>query len=281
MSGDHGAVVVADGIRRLTLPSDTLPPFDATHVWLLTAGAQAALVDPGFRDPAAVETVARAMDAAGARDLKMVLLTHTHRDHLAGLGAVRERFGDVPVYVHPAESERVPDGARVLPLQDGRRLMLAGRVITAVHTPGHAPGHLSFQVEDAGGVLCGDLLTAEGSTWVGLPEGDANAYLASLERVASLRPEWLGPAHGPPIPDAAAAIARAKDRREARARQIEEALHEPLGLVELRRRVYPEAEESTAAVVEASLLAHLVRLMAQTRVMHLGEGPEGPYRRRV
>lgn len=277
---DRVPVRIAEGVFRLTLPSDTLPPYEDTHLWLITAADQAALVDPGFRTPGHVEQVARALQVVGARDLKMVLLSHTHRDHLAGLAAVRERFGDVPVYVHPAERERVPGRGRLLSLQDDRRLMLAGRVIHALHTPGHAPGHLAFHLADVAGVLSGDLLTAEGSTWVGVPEGDADAYLASLERISALRPAWLGPAHGPELGDAASAVARARESRRARSAQIEQALHEPLALDELRRRVYPEATGRMVPVVEASLLAHLAALMARTRVMHLGEGPDGPYRRR-
>lgn len=278
-AGPGGTVRTADGVLRLPLASDTLPPYESTNLYLIIAADRAALVDPGFRDPADVSRVARTLRDAGVRDLAMVLLTHTHGDHVAGLPALRERFGAVPVYVHPAEMDLVPGDGPVLALQHDRRLMLAGRTIRAVHTPGHAPGHLSFHLGDVGGVLCGDLLTAEGSTWVGLPEGDAEAYLESLNAVQALDPDWIGPAHGPEARSAGDAIGRARRRRSDRERQIEEALDEPLDLSTLRERVYGAVPEDARKVVEASLLAHLARLMRTMRVVHLGTGPEGPFRR--
>lgn len=278
-TGGAAAVRVAPGVARLTLAARTLPPFDATNVWLLTSADRAALVDPGFRDPA---DVARVAEALGGRELKMVLLSHTHPDHVAGLPAVLERFGSVPVYVHPAEAERVPGDADVRALQGGRALMLAGRLVRAVHTPGHAPGHLAFHLPDVGGVLAGDLLTARGSTWVGLPEGDAGAYLASLDALEELAPGWIGVAHGTDPGPPGAAIARARRGRHAREAAIEEALRDTLRLDELRARVYGDVAEGPArALVDASLLAHLQRLMATLRVLHLGEGSDGPYRRRA
>lgn len=280
MSGAPEAVEVAPGVRRLALPSDTLPPYDATHLWILSAADQAALVDPGFRDPDDLRHVERALRAAGVRDLKMVLLTHTHPDHVAGLPAVLERFGAVPVHVHPAEAGRLPPGTPTRPLGDGRRLMLAGRVVRAVHTPGHAPGHLAFHLPEAEGVVAGDLLTDRGASWVGLPEGDARAYLASLDRIEALAPAWIGTGHGGDPGPPAEALRRARRHRRTRETQVEAALGRPRRLDELRGAVYPDAPEAARRLVDASLLAHLAKLMAEMRVVHLGDGPEGPYRRR-
>ncbi len=296
---------VASGVHQLALPSRTLPPFDRTWVTLLVAAGRAALVDPGFADPRDADVLVDWAREHGARDLDRVLLTHTHGDHVAGLPALLERLGPVPVHVHPAEADRVPGDADVRPLADGRRLMLGGAVVQALHTPGHAPGHLAFELSmpaDAAGpterpgVVAGDLLTGRGSPWIGLPEGDVAAYLNSLARIRSRAPAWLAVAHGEPVTDPAAALDAARDHRLRREAAIVAALSEPLRTDELATRVYGELRgdpsghphddphddrrRDARSLVRNALLAQLVKLMREMRVMHLGDDAEGPWARR-
>jgi len=288
---------VAPGVHQLALPSRTLPPFDATWVTLLVADGRAALIDPGFADPRDADVLVAWARERGARDLDRVFLTHTHGDHVAGLPALLERLGPTSVHVHPAEADRVPGDADVRPLGDGRRLVLGGAVVHALHTPGHAPGHLAFELSwpaDASGrtqppgVVAGDLLTGRGSSWIGLPEGDVAAYLNSLARIRSRGPAWLAVAHGETIPDPAGALDAARDHRLRREAAIVAALDEPLRTDELATRVYGELREDPRGVaargarslVRNALLAQLVKLMAEMRVMHLGDDAEGPWARR-
>ncbi|MDZ7707246.1 MAG: MBL fold metallo-hydrolase [Trueperaceae bacterium] len=306
---------IAPGVHQLALPSRTLPPFTDTWTTLLVANGRAALVDPGFMDPRDAEVLVDWARRHGARDLDRILLTHTHGDHVEGLPALLELLGPVPVHVHPAEADRVPGDGDVRPLGDGRRLMLGGAVVQAIHTPGHAPGHLAYELSwptdpggqtDAGGqtqpagVVAGDLLTGRGSSWIGLPEGDVAAYLDSLARVRSRAPSWLTVAHGEPIDDPVTALDAARDHRLRREAAIVAALSEPLGTDELATRVYGELDSDPAghpdgdadddsdgdlrrsprSLVRAALLAQLVKLMREMRVVHLGDDAEGPWVRR-
>lgn len=87
--------------------------------------------------------------------LTHVLLTHHHHDHVAELDAVRERFPEIPVLIHPAERELVPGATGTL--SPGETVTAGDLAIVAIHTPGHTAGMLSLL---AGGtnVFTGDTL---------------------------------------------------------------------------------------------------------------------------
>ena len=269
---------VSEHVWRLALPSDTLPPYDHVNSYLIASSGVGALVDPGSSDAGALPAIRAALAASGVRLLKAVFLTHTHRDHTGGLRALLEAEGPLTVYVHPLEADRLAGTTGIVALGDDRRITVGDVVVRALHTPGHSPGHLSYQLPEEGVVLLGDLVAGEGSTWVGLPEGDVAAYLASLTRLRALRPRLLGPGHGPLVQDADRKLADSAAHRLERERQVVTALAGGAEtLSELRRSIYPSLPDSAVTLVEGSLLAHLAKLMREMKVVHLGEDASGPY----
>ena len=267
---------LAPSVWRVPLATPTLPPFDHVNSYLIASNGVAALVDPGSDAPESQAALDSLMRQEGVRLLKMVLLTHTHPDHVDGLAALAEKHPGTPVYVHGAEAGQLDASVPTVVLGDGRRLAIGNVVVEAMHTPGHSPGHLSFLVE--GVAIVGDLVAGVGSSWVGVPGGDVTAYLSSLERLAARRPDVLGPGHGPAIYHALAKLKEAHDHRVARERQVLQALDgEPRSLSELRVRIYPELDPAVHDLAERSLLAHLLKLMQDMKVLHLGEDERGPY----
>jgi hydroxyacylglutathione hydrolase len=89
--------------------------------------------------------VAPLIEAAGRHGLTIshLLVTHADPDHIAEAGAYTSRY-DLKVLAHPAEAERMSsvDGT----LADGDVIETGDLAITALLTPGHSPGHLSFLV---------------------------------------------------------------------------------------------------------------------------------------
>ncbi len=79
-------------------------------------------------------------------------------------------------------------------LRDGDMIDLGGRVIMALHTPGHSPGHLCFWEAARGYLFTGDLVYKD-TLFAYYPSTDPAAYLASLERIAALPVKRVFPAH--------------------------------------------------------------------------------------
>lgn len=106
------------------------------NVYVVHAPEGDVIVDAGA-EPGKILGAARGPVAA-------VLLTHAHADHIGALDAVL-RGTNAPFYVHPDAAEATGVGVYE-PLDEGQELELAGERFRVLHTPGHAPGHVTFVV---------------------------------------------------------------------------------------------------------------------------------------
>lgn len=238
---EEGAWRVDEGVYRipLPLPNDGLR---AINVYVLETEAGLTLIDGGWHLALARDVLDRSLDSIGhsLRDITGFLVTHVHRDHYtmasalgrelgvpaflgmheraalelmhAGRGAMQEAFDGAllacgaPELRNDFEGEvdltgwGMPDGW----IDDGRRFEVGDRVIEAVHTPGHTPGHLVFADRSAGQLFAGDHVLPTITPSIGfvfpLPGDPLSDFLASLARVRSLPDLRLLPAHGPVAP---------------------------------------------------------------------------------
>lgn len=172
-------------------------PF-ATNTYLLNEGGRLVVVDPGF----AGESVTKAVGALGA-ETEAVLVTHGHVDHVFSAMDVSEALG-APLYFPSADlatatgewqgkTYRRPEGFR--DVRDGDVLLLLGREVRVLLTPGHTPGEVSYLVGDI--LLSGDTLFAG---TIGRSEGAEMASLIDAIRrhLLTLPDETrVLPGHGP------------------------------------------------------------------------------------
>ena len=86
-------------------------------------------------------------------------------------------------------------------LQDGSEILLGGRTLTAVHTPGHTQGHLVYADPASALLFAGDHILPHITPSIGfepaVTERALENYLGSLDRILALPDARLLPAHGP------------------------------------------------------------------------------------
>jgi len=249
-------VAIAPGVRVIALETPTLPPATHTNAYVL-GERDVIVVEPASPRRREQRRLLEALEAAGCR-VRAVFLTHHHIDHVGAVEAVAEHFG-APVWAHEATASRVTfrvdrtfgDGEAV-ETDDGRW--------DAMHTPGHAPGHLCLVGRD-GVVIAGDMVAGTGTILIEPAEGDMTLYLASLERMKE-RARVLLPAHGPALPDAVDVLERYVAHRLGREAKVRAALA-AVGPAELRALLpvaYADTPPAIWPLAALSLEAHLVKL---------------------
>lgn len=268
---------ICGGLVMLPLETPTLPP--ATHTNCVIAGRNRyVVIDPGPADSDELAPLVehlRKRDRRG-HDCTGVVLTHHHDDHVGGVESIAEQL-DVPVFAHPETLDRVAEltDLSTKPLADGDRIKLDHPGdLTALHTPGHAPGHLVFYQPDIDIVIGGDLVASRGTIVIAPPEGEMGAYLESLRRVRDLDPRALLPAHGQFVTRPVALLEEYVDHRKMREQKVVDALRDqqPARLLQLVPHVYDDAPKAVWPLAQRSLLAHLLDLEQQSRAARDDDG---------
>jgi glyoxylase-like metal-dependent hydrolase (beta-lactamase superfamily II) len=241
----------------------------------MPGGRRFVVIDPGSGEPdeAARLLAVIAKRVATGSAVYAVALTHHHRDHVTGAGSIAAALG-VPLLAHAETLTRIgplPSGVAGRELADGDVLDLGGLTLRALHTPGHAPGHLAFFEAERRVLIAGDLVSGLSTILVGLSDGDMDAYLDSLRRCAALNARIVLPSHGPPLPGKA--IAATIAHREEREAKIVAALADGVArdLAAIAEAAYAGAPDAPRFLRDMQTRAHLQRLIRHGRVELTGD----------
>lgn len=240
-------------IDRFTVSTPTSAPSGATNAYLVGD----VLIDPA----AHTDTLSDAAERAAH-----VTVTHTHPDHV---GAIAEYADSRTVWALSGHEDRFEDATGITPdetFSDGD--MLAG--LEVLETPGHSPDHVAFSTERA--VICGDLVMAENSVFVGGEGSDMAAYLGSLERVRDLDLETLYPGHGEPITRPRKRVDWLINHRLERERRIKNAVEDGNQEVEtIRHAAYETDLSGVEELATQTVEAHLEKLASDGEIQWDGE----------
>jgi glyoxylase-like metal-dependent hydrolase (beta-lactamase superfamily II) len=180
----------------------------AGGVYLITEGDGLTLVDTGM--PNAPKKIIRQMKWAGfaPTDIKRILITHSHMDHIGGLPRLKTVSG-AEVIASPAEKpdiERVTAVDRVV--NDGDILDEVMGGLQVIATPGHSAGHTVYWQPERRVLFIGDALM----NWFGRlslpfekPTLDMEQAREAARRIAELEPSIVCFGHGPALTEDTAA----------------------------------------------------------------------------
>jgi len=238
-----------------------------TNSYLVGTGAKRLLIDPGQGEEAYLPVLEEAIERAGCDGLQEIVLTHGHPDHIGGCNQVMQRFGKLPVSKFPWPDVDPSHGLQLQQLADGERVHTEGATLRGVHSPGHAPDHLCFVLEEEGALFSGDNVLGIGTTVIPSESGDLADYMASLDRLLEQRPTRIYPAHGPCIEEGTAKIREYIAHRLERDAQILDALAAGAATIpEVVKVVYASYPEFLHAAAGQSVASHLRKLEAEGRV---------------
>lgn len=246
-----------------------------TNTYLIGTGPERILLDPGQGVPGYLPVLERAMERAGVSRIQEIVLTHGHPDHIGGVRDVRERFGKLRVSKFPwPEADAGYADLELVRLDDGAVVRTAGATLHGVLTPGHAPDHLCFVLEEEQALFSGDNVLGVGTTVIPNQNGDLGQYMDSLARLLALSPRRIYPAHGPVIEDGVAKLREYIAHRHERERQILAALAGgPIGIREIVKVVYAAYPEALHLAAAQSTAQHLRKLAREGRVRADGDDP--------
>ena len=166
---------------------------------------QAAVIDPSVKPEKIIDLVSK-----NNADIKYIILTHGHFDHVLSLDTLRDMTG-APALIHKCDSEMLTDGdknahafffgydkkwrpAEKL-LENGDEIALGEEVIKIISTPGHSKG--SICLLSGNKLITGDTLFEAGYGRYDLYGGDVNALTASLSSLRALDGQLtIYPGHG-------------------------------------------------------------------------------------
>ena len=258
-------------VVRVVAPNPSPMTLDGTNSYVIFGDGEALAIDPGPSDAGHVETLV-ATAAKRACRIAAIAVTHGHLDHYPAAALLAERTG-APVYAHPAARF-----ARDRIARDGETVSVRGASLLAYETPGHAPDHLAFWFAAEAALFTGDVVLGRGTAVIAPPEGDMRAYRATLRRLRDEFPSarTLYGGHGEPVPDPRVKIDAYIAHREARERQILDALVPGERTIdELTADIYRDVDPQLHSAAAAQILAHLLALERDGRVRKSSTGTSG------
>jgi glyoxylase-like metal-dependent hydrolase (beta-lactamase superfamily II) len=184
-----------------------------TYLLIDEATLATAIVDPGAYSRAEQQTL-RDYVAEHELDVKLLLNTHAHIDHVLGNAFVLNTYHGIPFLLHALDLPTLravptyagPYGFANYEPAEPTGELVAGQVIklgeSELHVrfaPGHAPGHVVFYDEAGGQLIGGDVLFKSSIGRTDLPGGDHNTLLKSIKEELLTLPDAtvVYPGHGP------------------------------------------------------------------------------------
>lgn len=153
------------------------------------------IIDPGCFEDSEQEELQAFIESLGLKPV-LLLLTHSHLDHVFGVPFVGKKWGlipqvhllDKPVYesfemscsrfgIKPKSELTKP----AYVLQEGEDINFGNTNFKVHFLPGHCPGHVAFECEEENFVIAGDVLFHRSIGRTDLPGGNHQTLIDSIK----------------------------------------------------------------------------------------------------
>ncbi|MCL4374892.1 MBL fold metallo-hydrolase [Patescibacteria group bacterium] len=181
----------------------------AANCYLLIEDKDCLLIDPADAADYILETLQR-----DRLQLRAMLATHGHFDHLMAAGEIQLSYPNIPLFIDQKDRflvDRLIPTARhflhqprltVVPARcqffSGRRLTMSPFKLKIIPVPGHTPGSVAFYFPESKAVFCGDTVFKAAIGRTDFSYGDRSALLASIKHLIDCLPAdtVIYPGHG-------------------------------------------------------------------------------------
>lgn len=283
------AVRLSPLVTRVLANNPSAFTFHGTGTYL-AGDASLAVIDPGPDDPAHLEAI---LKAAAGRPITHILVTHTHTDHSPLAAALKARTGAQTYAFGPhgrdeigaVKTEEGGDMAFApdVTVRDGDIISGDGFSFSCVFTPGHTSNHMCFALAEERAFFPGDHVMGWSTTVVSPPDGDMNAYMASLEKLSRRDDVVYYPTHGAPIGGPHDALARNPQdyvraliahRRDREDQILARLKAGDATIAQMVAVMYADVDKRLHPAAAHSVFSHLIAMTASGRV--IADGPPAP-----
>lgn len=260
-------------IRRVIANNPSAFTYTGTGTYIIGHG-EVAVIDPGPRDMQHFDALMKALQG---ELVTHILITHTHSDHspLArelkaltgartyGYGPHGGDGGDDVKVEEDGDQDFQPDQR----VRHGDVLQGEDWSVECVFTPGHTSNHMCYALREEKALFTGDHVMGWSTSVISPPDGNMQAYMASLRLLLARDDEIYWPTHGPAIRDPKPFLRAFIAHREDRERQIMEQLaNGQRRISEIVPVLYANVDKRLHPAAARSVLAHMEHLVALGRV---------------
>ena len=266
----HGEVrALSSRVRRIVAPNPGPMTGPGTNTYIV-GHQDLVVVDPGPAEPSHVEAIL----ACVGDQLRFIACTHTHPDHSPAAALLAQATGAELVGRVTADDQHQDLTFRpARQIEDDECLSGTDWTLRAIRTPGHVDNHVCFLLEEEGMVFAGDHIMNGSTVVIVPPGGDMADYIASLKRLLEYEVSVVAPGHGELIDDCRGEVEKLVRHRLMREAKVAAALtRQAQSLDELVVHVYDDVPEVMHEWAKRSLLAHLIKLEAEERVLRCSTG---------
>ena len=264
---ERGAVLpVLPGISRIVAANPGPMTYFGTNTYLIETTEGVVVLDPGPEDhPEHVQAILRATGG----NVALILVSHHHHDHIGAVPELQDATGAPTVGYKVSGTEAFDADIK---LADGDSI--AGML--AIHTPGHALDHLCFALPAKDGtaaLFSADHVMSWSTSVVSPPGGDMGDYFNSLRLLLDRTDDAFLPGHGPLLPEPRSLVREMLTHRMAREQAIAAKLARDgaANTFTLMDTIYSQVHPRLRRAAERNVLAHLMKLEAEGKVVRDGE----------